>query len=320
VRCIVCTLFEHHYHFGAAALVNSLCRGGYRGKIYAGFRGALPPWAASRARATSDGQWEMRVTQDVQLVFVALETPAHFTNYKPEFLLRLEALAGGESEAVIYCDPDLVLNGKWSYVDEWLTCGIALCEDVNSPLGNNHPRRVGWRRFFEAAGIQLQFQGPEYANGGFVGVQWKHRGFLLTWKDFIARVAEALGGTDVVGISGGRRLKGTYGFADCFRQPDQDALNAALEAHPEIPASFLGQAAMGFQAGHALLPHALGSSKPWQRQFLWEALRGRPPRAVDKAFWREVDGPLKPFTPGQIFWRRFELSVASALGRIMRRA
>jgi hypothetical protein len=225
VKCVVCTLFEHHYHFGTAALVNSLCRGGYVGTVYAGFRGSLPPWASSRARIVAAGQWEMQVSRDVRLVFLALETRSHFTNYKPEFLLQLETLAS-DSEAVIYCDPDLVLNGKWSYLEDWLTCGVAVCEDVNSPLGHYHPRRTGWRRFFGALGFQLQFQGPEYANGGFVGVQWKHRALLLTWRDFIARVAETLGGTDVVGIAGGRRLKGDYGFADCFHQPDQDALNA----------------------------------------------------------------------------------------------
>jgi hypothetical protein len=320
MKCIVGTLFEHHYHIGVAALVNSLCRGGYKGAIYAGFRGALPPWAAGRARAVKSGQWEMPVTPEVRLVFLELETPAHFTNYKPEFLLQLETLTAGESDAVIYCDPDLVLNGKWSYVEEWLTCGIAVCEDVNSPLGLNHPRRIGWRRFFGALGFQLRYSGPEYANGGFIGVPWKHRTFLLTWKDFIARVAESLGGVDIVGIAGGRRLKGNYGFADCFRQPDQDALNAALEAHPEIPVSFLGQAAMGFEPGHSLLPHALGSSKPWRRQFVREALKGRPPRAVDKAFWREIEGPIRPYQPSEVFWRRLRLSIASALGRIVRRA
>ena len=44
-RAIVCTLFEGSYGIGLAALVNSLAAAGYKGKIYVGFRGALPYWA-----------------------------------------------------------------------------------------------------------------------------------------------------------------------------------------------------------------------------------------------------------------------------------
>ncbi len=318
MKCVVATLFEHHYHFGAAVLVNSLCHAGYAGTIYAGFRGPLPAWA--NAAPAGKGRWEVEVTPQVHLVFLALETTAHFTNYKPDFLLQVETLARGESDAVIYLDPDIVLDGKWSFLEEWQECGLTVCEDVNSPLSRNHPRRIGWRRFFAPLGVELQFQNPEYANGGYLGVPWRHREFLLTWQKFIGRIAEAIGGLDVAGISGGRKLSGQAGFANCLDKSDQDALNAALEAHPEIPASFLSGGAMGFQAGRAILPHALGSSKPWRRRYLREALDGRPPRAVDKAFWKYVDGPLRPFSSAEVSRRRFQLGIASALGRIMRRA
>lgn len=318
MKCVVCTFFEHHYHFGAAVLVNSLCHAGYEGTVYAGFRGPLPPWAQSRAKQLGEGEWEMDVTPRVRIVFLELKTTAHFTNYKPDFLLQVEAR--GDSEAAIYCDPDIVLTGKWSFLEEWLTCGIALCEDVNSPLSRNHPRRIGWRRFFAPLGVELQFQGPEYANGGYVGLQWKHRKFLLTWQKFIGRIAEAIGGMDVAGISGGRALSGQAGFANCLDKSDQDALNATVEAHPEIPASFLGPAAMGFAAGAPILPHALGQRKPWRRHYVREALGGRPPHAVDKAFWKYVDGPIQPFPPAQVWFRRLTLSFGSALGRFMKRA
>jgi hypothetical protein len=318
MKCVVCTLFEHHYHFGAAVLINSLCHAGYTGKVYAGFRGPLPDWAA-QARKVREGQWEMAVNGDVSIVFLALQTSAHFTNYKPDFLLQVEALAGGESEAAVYLDPDIVLNESWSFFEDWQTCGITVCEDVNSPLGRNHPRRIGWRRFFGPLGVELKFPGPEYANGGYLGIQWKHRDFLLTWQKFIGRIAESLGGMDVAGIDGGRALSGPAGFVNCLDKSDQDGLNAALEAHPEIPASFLGPAAMGFQGGKAILPHALGSAKPWRRRYVREALAGRPPSAVDKAFWKQVDGPLQPYARSQISWRRLQLGVGSALGRFMRR-
>jgi len=317
VNCAVCTLFEGDYHLGTAVLVKSLCRAGFGGTIYAGFRGPLPPWTESRIKETGKGEWEMYVTRDVRLVFLTVNTSAHFTNYKPDFLLQIEARGG--SESAIYCDPDIVLNGSWRYVEEWLSCGVALCEDINSPLHRNNPRRVGWRRFFEPLGHHLEYRGAEYANGGFIGLTWQHRELLVTWKNFLDQITKSLGGADIVGIGGGRRLEGHYGFADCFHQPDQDALNAALEAHPEIPASILGPLAMGFEGGTPLLPHALGGAKPWRRSYLRDALGGRPPQAVDKIFWEKVDGPLWPFSRRALALKRIQLRLAAGSGRVMRR-
>ncbi len=319
MKCVVCTLFEHHYHFGVAVLVNSLCAAGYKGPVYAGFRGPLPPWAEGRTKPLANGNSKLELSPEVHLIFVPLKTSAHLTNYKPDFMLQVETLAAANSDAVVYCDPDIVIDIAWGYVEDWMSCGVAVCEDVNSPMSENHPTRVGWRRFFKPHGFDLQFRTSSYANGGFVGLSWNHRKFLLVWQEFMTHIAKFLGGSDVVGIDGIKRQHGHFGFADCFSKTDQDALNATQEACPEIPVSFLGQEAMGFRSGLAIFPHALGSPKPWNRHYIRLALLGTLITRVDKAYWSNVEGPIQPYSAAHIFWMRIQLAFCAALGRFIRR-
>ncbi len=319
MKIIVCTLFEHDYHLGAAVLVNSLCRSGYKGTIYAGFRGPLPPWTENRVKQVHDAEWEVSAMPDVRICFLRLETSAHFSNFKPDFLLQLEKRIHAESDAVIYCDPDIVIESDWLYIEEWLSCGVALCEDVNSPRSENHPRRAGWRRFFKPLGFDLRFRSAFYVNGGWIGLKWEHRRLLEVWQKLLARITESLGGQDIVGVEGGRLLP-RNGFANCFSQPDQDALNAALEACPDLPVSILAQEAMGFNAGIPVVPHAVGPAKPWQRNYLMDAFKGLPPTLADKAFWRNAEAPLHPFSADFANYKRMELKVGAAIGRVIRRS
>jgi hypothetical protein len=319
MKCIICTLFEHHYHYGVAVFVNSLCATGYTGTIYAGYRGPLPAWAKDGAKQLPNGHWELAASPQVRIIFIHLETTAHFANYKPDFMLQLEALAGSESDALIYFDPDIVLNGPWTYVENWLTCGVAICEDVNSPVSEYHPRRVGWRRFFKQYGYELTPRTHCYVNSGIVGITWEHRRLLPLWQAIMGRISALLGGGDVVGIDGGRTPDGPFGVADCFSTPDQDALNAALEASPDLPVSILGREAMGFQTGGTAFPHALGSPKPWLRNYIPRAFSGFAPGKVDKVYWSNAEGPLRPFSKFYIFLVRVQLLIASAIGRVIKR-
>ena len=55
-----CTLFERNYHFGVAALSNSLIAAGYAGTLWVGYRGALSGWivdSPSFNRATGTGYY-----------------------------------------------------------------------------------------------------------------------------------------------------------------------------------------------------------------------------------------------------------------------
>ena len=68
----VCTLFEGHYHYGVAALVNSLYKQGYRGSIYAGYRGSLPKWADQAHVLHGEGEMTLAVAGDLCIHFILL--------------------------------------------------------------------------------------------------------------------------------------------------------------------------------------------------------------------------------------------------------
>lgn len=321
MRSAICTLFEGSYHYGLAALANSLHGSGFRGRLYAGYRGALPEWARA-ARPLPLPAWPqarlLQLDADFGIVFIPLATAYHLTNVKPEFMLSLLDGPACDADALFYFDPDICVTGRWTFFEQWVDCGVALCEDMNSPLPQLHPRRVGWRRYYNARGLALQFRVSEYVNGGFVGLRRQDRAFLATWHRTMELMAEEIGTLSSAKILGGQAYRST-GFADCFDCSDQDALNAAVEASA-IPVSVIGQEAMAFKPGAALLPHAVGNGKPWQRSYLRSALKGVAPRAADKAFWAHAGSPIAAHGHLYTAFKRLDIAAGGAIGRFMRRA
>ena len=47
---MVCTMAEHQYFYGVAALTNSLVRAGFKGTVVVGYRGEWPPWLGALER------------------------------------------------------------------------------------------------------------------------------------------------------------------------------------------------------------------------------------------------------------------------------
>lgn len=257
-------------------------------------------------------------------MFEPLEEPVHFANFKQEFMRRVLDDLRPESDSVCYFDPDIVVRAPWKFFDDWTGAGIALAEDVNSPLWENHPRRVAWRRALEEAGLSLQYRIDAYVNTGFVGLSREHRAFLDLWSKVMGWIIDHEGGErgwNHTSVAGGGISEALGAFAHPFSIPDQDALNAALEACPEIPLSIIGQEAMGFKPGGYIMFHALGPWKPWRRRYLGEALRGRPPATVDKLFWDFLEkGPIYPLPQSVVRRRKRQVRLASVIGRFIRRA
>ena len=316
MKIAVCTLFEGGHHHGAAAMINSLAVAGYRGRVFCGIRGPLPPWVSGCSREEGGMESPPRAeAPGVTLVPVA--TDSHLTNHKPRFMKELFENQARDAEILIYADPDILFETSWDYLEQLLKCGVLLCEDRNSPFHPGHPKRVGWKRHFP--NHRLNSPHGTYVNAGFVGVPARHRILLDRWEELNEEMSRILGGADVGVIQGARKLAG-YGFANCLRQADQDTLNAALDSLPELPLAILGKQAMGFERGNTILPHATGAPKPWEKNYLIRALAGRVPGPADRAYWKHCQGPVFRSLPG---WKEIIGSagerIASFIGRFYRR-
>lgn len=309
----LCTLFEGSYHLGLAVFLNSAHAYGWRGTMYAGYRGPLPPWAASAKPSRLGHCYE--IDGESKIEFIKLTTKVHLTNYKPDFMLDLWAKACPETEALFYFDPDIILRCNWSYFEEWVTYGVSLVEDLNSPVAYNHPRRAGWKNYYRPFGIELKDVTEFYVNGGFVGTLRKDIAFLESWKKVQDLMGHDLGGLDNANIGGNRLIESKKQQATyMFNKTDQDALNVTVMASG-CPVSIMGAEAMDFKLGGVVMAHAVGSGKPWNKNHFKEILQGFRPSNADKIFWQHACNPIPAYTKKQALVKSRSTSFCAMIGR-----
>jgi hypothetical protein len=309
MHSVVTTLFEGDYHYGVATLANSLARNGYTGRLYAGYRGPPPPWAA-HVPAAADGSRRV-AAGPVEIVLIPHPTALHFTHFKPWWMQEVLDCHEPAADAVFYFDPDIVVCSRWSYFEEWAGYGIALCEDNHYHVGAHHPLRHAWAAFARERGHPVVHSLSRYCNGGFQGVQRAHRSFLSTWAELIRAVEPESGS-----LHQWRSLDRTHRFWSA----NQDTMNLAAMITPH-PVSIYGPNGMDFipSPGRPLMSHAIDLPKPWQKHFLLSALRGQAPSRPDRRFWEYVDGPIPLFSAGTVRARRSALHLAAFIGRFYRR-
>lgn len=253
---LACTLFEGDYHHGLAALVNSLCRNGYQGAFWAGYKGQLPAWASPLV--ANEGYQTHHVTDFCSINFVSLDhTSTHMAWLKPDFMLDLLDRCP-EATGIVYIDPDIVIDAYWSYFVECLSFGVTLCADkVRIPA--THPLRQGWKRECEQRGFNHRAMHDVYVNSGFVGVPRSSSGLLHEWKSW--QSIESMVGT------GHPAQAWPHNRVGLFPLHDQDCLNATLSI-TQTSITVLGPDAMAFKPGYPVMYHAVGPSKPWSRNIL----------------------------------------------------
>jgi hypothetical protein len=300
-------MMEGTYHYGLAALANSLYAHGYRGDLFVGYRGELPPWV-TRATQTKD-EAVFEPAEEFRLRFLPLTTSIHLTNYKPEFMMDLWSERCRDAQRLFYFDPDIVVLCRWRFFEEWVEAGVALCQDVNGSMPDNHPIRHAWRQLAKSRALCLPNRWEMYFNGGFVGLRQETRTFLDDWAVAIDLVESE--GTKLTELNTGDR-------ASAFSTPDQDALNIASMA-TKATISPVGQDGMDFQwgGGGYVMSHAIGPVKPWSHCFTFAALRGRRIGRPTRQFLNYINGPIQPYSSGKIAAKRVDCVVARVIGRIV---
>lgn len=309
MKISLCTLFEGNYHLGVAALSNSLVSAGFSGTLWAGYRGALPAWL-TESPSYDAAAATYQVSPGFQLRMVLLDTPVHFTYYKPTFLRRVFEDFAPDTDLVTYIDPDIVVKCDWPSLCGWFTDdALSLAEDVNWAFPSRHPKRLLWNAFFSEHGIPSIRPSERYYNAGFIGVPRRHLDFLVLWERLCALVLDYNQGVKHIKAGASDAL---------FHSTDQDALNFALTAH-EAPLNTAGPDAMDFTAGGYYLSHAIGTPKPWNIPHIRMALAGFSPSVATKAYFQHVDGPIQVFTAAELKSQRRAIRVASAIGRFYQR-
>lgn len=307
-KATVCTIAEGQYHFGVAALCNSLYRHGYRGRIWVGCRGALPRWAD--AAVDHDGWRELTVASDFKICFVPVDGPWHLANCKPMFLRRVLEELAPEAQALIYFDADIVIRCRWDFFEGWLDHGVALVQDMWDPgMLPTHIFKKRWAAHARSLGYACR-EVIGYFNSGFLGIRRADVGFVTTWDHVLQSVAAVGGDMSRLKLDDPNHI---------FYKMDQDALNVAvLATTAEIVTG--GQEMMEIYPWGEVMAHAMHFKKPWQRNYLWDALNGFPPGRPHLAYWQNTAGPISSYSTAALLLKRLEVGAARVVGRLHHRS
>ena len=315
MKSAICTLFEGNYHFGVATLINSAAKQGFKGAFYVGYKGKLPEWS-QLAIADSSLAWEgaktLTLDSELKVHFLPVTISHHLTNYKQEFMLELFAGLGKECDNIAYFDPDIVIKSRWDFFETWMSHGVALIHEiVNVDMPPTHPIRREWEKVASLIDRVATRQLYSYINAGFIGVPRRCIEFLELYRDIMNVAKTHYHFND-------SNFLFTSDRSNVFFGKDQDVLNIAAMCC-ECPISEMGPEAMDFMSGGFTMSHAVGSPKPWTKNFALAALKGVPPSMAEKVYWANVNGPISIFTNLKIKMAMISLKFAALVGRFYKR-
>jgi len=305
---IVITLFENDYVLGVGALVNSLWKNGFRGIVYAGYRGELSRWAASAER--KEQYAELPLPEGVAIRFVPVAQGWHLANLKPRFMMDVWDVHELEADSLFYFDPDIVIKCQWKFFEEWVQLGVAMCQEiVMIHSGPDHPIWRGWEKWAIQKGWSTVRSGGCPLNTGFVGASKAQRDVLELWHALISSCEKEVSLDRFAPVA----------RPHLFAFPDQDTFNVLSLVYTGS-ISRIGPEGMDFVGGGFTMSHAAGGVKPWRKRFVRSAFSGVPPTLTDKGWAANLEGPIQVLPPPRVRAIRRSIRVASAIGRFIRRS
>lgn len=303
MNSIVCTLYENHYEIGVGTLINSLVNHNFTGRIAVGYRGNLPGWLS---QIRGDG-YSYFINETIELIFYPLKTDYHLAYYKPFFMVELFEEYPG-CEQVFYFDPDICNKCSWSFYEKWVDLGLAVCLDnCYGTLPARHPWRHEWLELGKKLNYEQKQTSNFYFNSGFVGVRRSDLSSLQLWKELTIALEHS--GYDISGMKKVGRENSII--------TDQDIFNAAI-MFSDVPCSPIGTDGMDFSGGGFLMSHAVGSVKPWKKQFVYDVLAtGNIPSMAETEFFNHLTHPINLYDPITRLTKKLDLKLAKMLGRIV---
>ena len=299
---VIVTLYEGHYHYGVAALLNSLIKSGFRGLFRIGYRGTIPIWANKLVKV-KDNEFSV---DEIIILFVYIDTNSHFGYYKP-FFMRDTLQDFPSAKSIYYFDPDIVVIAPWGFYKAWIQSGVALCMDnCFGFVHRTHPWRAEWARL-AGMSTDLKTEIDYYVNSGFVGLQRSEAGILDKWIHLTEEYRKRGGDLTLFEKAGDRAFKG-----------DQDLLNAVISTSHNLRISLIGKEGMGFSQPAYLMSHAVNNIKPWKNFFLKNLFKkGFAPSLAEKNYFKHANSLIAPYAKNIFLVKSIDIKLASFLSRVL---
>lgn len=308
---IVCTNYDGHYEYGAGALINSLVSVNFIGKIIILYGDKLPFWENQLLK--EDSEYAISGFPYIKILLRKVETDIHLAYNKPYMIHAL--MEEFPESNLFYFDPDITVIGDWTFYENWVNCGVALCLDECYPIMPfHHPFKKDYQTLFGSLGYDLVNPNDYYINSGFIGVNPGHKSLIKCWMDFTQHLKDeghylyGLMEPSVKKYHASKRLNTICG--------DQDIINAAL-LYTKLPLSIMGQEAMGFTPAGFTMNHNTKNPKTWKRNFLKEFIRkGIDFTPKDQAFLNNSIAPINLYSRNQRLLINYNKLITKILQRI----